>query len=503
MLQFVLKGRIRMARALLWLGSLGLAIVAVFSPAWAADPNSAFAPECSNHCAFKGFEHNCHGIRFRETTGKSTVYLYTHWSKLQGGCAYNFPPYFKFAHHKDIVAQCPCDSDPVTPLPGRSEPLRPETAVELRVLRQKTHAWARCAPDPLTLAPPADLLHPILPADVDTCENMKAQGKEGYLILGDCEKPGDGGCSYFGNTNNLSGPFCLAGDLDRCDDLRKSQDPVTGAWYRNAFQRLYPLSERAQPLFSRDEFLGIMHYLFKTKDKIAAEKWMKFLRDNPKKKLSVVGLIDVYNICPPHPAERPPEIPQRDWENMLPDDRCEMRGDSWALMYLTYRAIGFTDAELKAISKDMYRRMKLMLPFEGITVNLSARTVPAVGEGSYQTALQATTLVLLHAMGYDKAWLRNAGKVIDRRSGFDNPYYHWIATGFRATEYGAALIKKYCPVERPYYGPLPGGGRAIAAGGFFDSGVQFFGGLGPSGTKEEPIGHDCVGWIDFYLSGHN
>ncbi|MBI2606285.1 MAG: hypothetical protein HYW49_09420 [Deltaproteobacteria bacterium] len=488
-----------MARALIWFGSLWLMVNASPPSARAADPNSVFAPECPNYCAFKEFEHNCHGIRFKETTGKTTEYLYTHWSKLQGGCAYNFPPYFKFAHKEDIAAKCDCGSDPVTPLPDRNEPLRPETAAELRVLRQKTHAWARCAPDPLTLPPPADILRPILPSDVDTCENMKAQGKEGYLILGDCEKPGDDGCSYFGNTNNVAGPFCLAGDLDRCEDLRKSQDPVTGAWFRNAFQRRYPLSEQGQPLFSRDEFLGMMLYLFKTRDKVAAEKWMKFLRDNPKKKLSVVGLIDVYNICPPRPATRPPEIPPGNWEDMLPDDRCEMRGDSWAVMYQAYRAIGFSDAELKAISKPMYRRMRSMLPWEGITVNLSVRTVPAVGGGAYQTGLQATTLALLHAMGYDNAWLRNAGKVIDRRTGYANPYYHWIASGFRATEYGAALIKKYCPVERPYYGPLPGGGRAVASGGFFDSGVQFFGGLGPYGAKSEPIGHDCAAWIDFYL----
>lgn len=482
----------------------------LFAATWtpSSRAQTTFEPDCQNYCSFRELEHPCQGIRFKKVFMKNgkedAAWQYTHWSPLLRACVYN--RLYETSGPKDINVSlrwrkvspdqikkaCSCDGsvEPVK-LPDAAEPMSEQTAQELRALREKVEGWAQCAPDPLTIPAPADDQHPYKPSDMKSCRQMKAEGKKGYIVLGACVNEGDPDCSYYGNTNNISGPYCLFGDTDRCEDVRAAQDSATGAWYRNAFQRRFPQSEKGQPLFSRDEVLGVMAYLVKTKDTSAAEKWLRFLVSNPRKRSFILEKIkidhEVVDFCPPDGP-------------VTADDRCEMRPDTWALMGRVYRYIGMSDERMKEISAPLYRKMMGWQPVENLLADLSARTVPAVGGGSYQESLQATHLTVLRYMDGGGGFLvDNTAKVIDRRTMKASPYYHWLALGGHASEYGASLIKKFCPVERPHYGLQPDGTTAIAAASFFDAAVQTFGGS-YNGQRDFPVGHDCIGWINLYLS---
>jgi hypothetical protein len=450
--------------------------------------------DCKNYCAFSEFENNCHGVAFIKKKGDEADYLYTHYSKLRKACVYNFNK----VSTKKIEKQCNCKPTAMT-LPAKDEPMTKSSATQLRILRHQIKKWAACAPDPATIPVPADDQKPFSPKDQRSCQEMRAEGKKAYATLGGCF---DGTfwneCKYYGNTNNVNGPACISGDEDMCLDIKKNQNSLTGAWYRNAYQKRFPFSETGQPLFSRDELLGIMLYFVKTKDKESARKWLVFLRDNPKKGLTGTGgIIKVHNICPPHPGPKPANLSDNQWKNMKADDRCEIRPNGWGQLYMVYKHIGFSNRELKNISKSIYKKMKrnkkLVIPTEFV----SSLFVPRY---SYQTALEATSILLFRAMGMgDNKVLNMTAKLINKRTGKDNPYYHYLAQGNKATEYGAYLIKKFCPVEQPDNVSPPQGGIASSAASFFDSSSRYFGGLKNSWQANLPTGHDCISWINFYL----
>jgi len=406
--------------------------------------------DCANHCAFREFPDNCHGIAFKSSRNGENDILYTSFLKPLNACFYARPPYYKTIKMGEVKQVCNCDHLPVLPtLPDPDAPMTEQTRNELIALKERIEEWAPCATDPMRITPVnEDGKFSI--TDQGVCKNMK----NGYIVLGGCEQGMDPSfCVFYGNTNNIAGPYCLAGDLDRCKDVALAQDPTTGAWYRNAYQRRDPLSERGQPLFSRDEFLGVMLYLAKTKDKDSAMKWMQFIEKNPRKFLSGPKKdikIKVYNICPSHGVnEKPESITDKQWEDMQPDDRCEMRPNDWVAMYETYKHIGFTDQDLKSMSAGIYARMLATKPIMSVTSLVSAGTVPA---RNYQLALQATMILLYREIGF---------------KGNLNP---------------------------------PQGGRGTPSAAYFDSASHTFGGINNGYETNLPIGHDCIGWINLYLN---
>jgi len=470
--------------------------------------SATFEMECDNYCSFREFNHNCHGVFFNVVTKKSTTKLYTRWSTLLNGCMENepvdiFTPTFHFASARKIRRTCSCADLPVLPPPPkRDEPLKPETAQELIQLRDQISSWVPCAPDPFSVQIPTNPNQNFLPSDTDTCQHMKAQGKKSYGYLGGCrnDPQGQSNCNYYGNTNSYGGPLCLAGNTDWCNDMLAAQDPLTGAWYRNAYNRRIFRSNAGQPLYSRDEFMGDLMYFAKTKDKVAAEKWMRFISSNPKKDSSVIPSMKVFSICPPLPAVQPPDISDSEWASMQPDDRCEMRPDSWGNMYRTYRTIGFSDSDLKSINSEMFANMIFGVAVADSIANISVKTVPRY---TYQMGDQADNLLLLiGGLGITNNILVNdAAYALDSRTGFDSPFYHWVSEGGQATEYGAYLIKKYCSPIAPTYGTLPNGNQSEPAASFYDFAVHFYGGVDKGwGAVDAPTGHDCVGWIDLYLN---
>src|SRR5581483_6264212 len=103
-------------------------------------------------------------------------------------------------------------------------------------------------------------------------------------------------------------------------------------------------------------------------------------------------------------------------------------------------------------------------------------------------------------------------KNIDSRTVYQNPSYHYLAEGRQATEYGAYLIKKYCPAPAPTYGVFYQSGyngiwdnqTGVWSLGqpIHDFGYQYLGGFGPYGAKISPIGMDCLTWLDEYLANN-
>lgn len=463
-----------------------------------AKPSYELYADCANHCAFRDFSNNCHGIAFKSVHKGEIDFLYTSYLKQVDSCFYARPPYFKSIKMSEVNRTCNCDHLPtLPPLPAVDAPMTAQSRNELIALKERIEEWAPCATDPMKIEPVNEEGNFSI-ADQGVCKNMK----NGYLVLGGCE-PGmhPRFCVFYGNTNNVAAPYCMAGDLDRCKDVALAQDPLTGGWFRNAFQRRDPLSERGQPLFSRDEFLGIMLYFAKTKDKESARKWMQFIEQNPRKYLSGPKKdikIKVYNICPSHGVNvKPDSISDRQWQDMQPDDRCEMRPHDWAAMYATYKYIGFDDSELKSISSGIYARMIAMKPILAVTSLISGATVPA---RNYQLALQATMILLYRSIGIKDPLIDVTAKLVDVRTAKDNPYYHFLAMGSQATEYGAALIKKLCPAEKPNYLNPPQGGTGTPSAAYFDSASHTYGGMNGGFETNLPIGHDCIGWINFYLN---
>ena len=89
--------------------------------------------------------------------------------------------------------------------------------------------------------------------------------------------------------------------------------------------------------------------------------------------------------------------------------------------------------------------------------------------------------------------------VINQKTEYESPYYHYLAMK-GPTEYGAQLILKYCDSKKPNYVKPPQGGIGTPAASFFDSSIHFFNGVKDNWQANQPIGHDCIAWINFYVN---
>lgn len=77
-----------------------------------------------------------------------------------------------------------------------------------------------------------------------------------------------------GDSMLWGGLLCLSGDNDQCDATKASQDPQTGALYRN------PTGSRGINDSSRDMLLGFLAYLAATKDQEAANLLLAYIESN-------------------------------------------------------------------------------------------------------------------------------------------------------------------------------------------------------------------------------
>ncbi len=88
----------------------------------------------------------------------------------------------------------------------------------------------------------------------------------------------------FGDMTIFSGMGCLAGDKDRCEDVRKAQGP-DGRWWRSP-----GLVDIEKPdSFSRDQARGALAYLVATKDVEAAKRWQAYIESNNGKMCNIAN----------------------------------------------------------------------------------------------------------------------------------------------------------------------------------------------------------------------
>jgi hypothetical protein len=83
------------------------------------------------------------------------------------------------------------------------------------------------------------------------------------------------GVCPFNDMTIFSGISCLAGDLERCEDVRRAQGP-DGRWWRSPLH----VGNNLENSFSRDQSKGALAYLVATKDVQAALRWQAYLEAN-------------------------------------------------------------------------------------------------------------------------------------------------------------------------------------------------------------------------------
>jgi hypothetical protein len=169
------------------------------------------------------------------------------------------------------------------------------------------------------------------------------------------------------------------------------------------------------------------------------------------------------------------------------------------MMAIVYEGIGIRATEIRAISPEIEKKLKRNRKFARLGARILSGVAPPVGGSAYESALQAGANWIPKILGIGSRNLLKAQKTIHRRTGFISPYFHFLGQNEVPDEYGAYLIQKYCPLEQPYSGPLPGGGFSLPAASFFDMGMRSFGGLNEYGIRSEPMGHECIAWINLYL----
>lgn len=86
-----------------------------------------------------------------------------------------------------------------------------------------------------------------------------------------------GGCDQ-GDLALFAGMLCLSGDTARCEDVRRSQ-AGDGSWWR-APKRI---GETGQPVFSRDQTMGLMAYFTATRERTSAQHWVDWVVNNGRK----------------------------------------------------------------------------------------------------------------------------------------------------------------------------------------------------------------------------
>lgn len=89
----------------------------------------------------------------------------------------------------------------------------------------------------------------------------------------------------FGDMTIFSGMGCLAGEKERCEDVRKAQGP-DGRWWRSPGL----VGDDSKPdTFSRDQARGALAYLVATKDVEAAKKWQAYIESNNGKMCNIAN----------------------------------------------------------------------------------------------------------------------------------------------------------------------------------------------------------------------
>ena len=469
--------------------------------------------DCGNYCFFNEIQPNCQGVYWLYND-RPNHKGYTSWNSNQNGCLevdqYTFQSHIIYPNQ----ITCNCGPPKTTPPADKSMPMSSQTRDKLELLRAQVHAWTPCAPSPANEY--ANIWDPFTFREVKNCQSQRKQGlPRWYISARGCFTnllPWSDNtwhpCTFDGDQSANTSASCLAGNVDLCNQIKDAQDPITGAWYRNAYMRRHPETTVFQPSFSRDQMLGMLGYWIQSKNKTAVLKWLNFLKGRGK--TAPWGGLSLWNLCPPRPnIPKPPELTDSQWAAQLPDDRCAVIPEALGLIYSSALHAGVTQAEIQAIDNTLYNDMVSGYLTLDPTLYSEAATVPALGSSAYQLGDTFDGVYIRMKSGGNNSTVQSAAQVINNRSSKLNPMYHYLAEG-KATEYGAYLIRKYCTAGRPNWGfaylngwDQSGQGYWLNGGSFLYTGFQYAGGVSYYGDYEAPIGHDCLTLLNMYLGNGN
>ncbi len=201
---------------------------------------------------------------------------------------------------------------------------------------------------------------------------------------------------YQGDIVEYAGYRCLTGDSERCSDIRRSQG-ADGRWWRAP--RL--IHQTTEDSFSRDMFMGLMYYFTKTRDTVALDRWLNYLKSHNNK------------MC-----------------DDASDNRCNLMPSTWGLLGHTLKHLGYKPT----------LKMKLgaqVLPAEML---ISAATAPK----GFELVLLADNLFFLRSLGYNATWMKEVAKIALKRQP-ENPLFQYLVDG--PTEKLGQLLLEACPAE--------------------------------------------------------
>ena len=247
-----------------------------------------------------------------------------------------------------------------------------------------------------------------------------------------------------------AGYLCALGDQDRCEDVRKSQDPETGRWWRAPTL----VGKTTSDSFSRDMFMGLMFYFAATKDRAGLKKWMDYLSANHNK------------MCPDGS-----------------DNRCSIEPSNWGMLGYLYRYLGMKPTALMKFG---------MVEMSPETI-ISAITAPR----GFELALFADNLFFLRFIHVHTHWMNNTAKIMLARQP-NNPMFRYLVHG--STEELAQDLIRACPATPTeemgdfawsrQIGRDPAGNLTVIRSDF------------PAPVPVNVIGdgHDCITALDFVIS---
>jgi hypothetical protein len=301
---------------------------------------------------------------------------------------------------------------------GAATPMKAETRAALVQLRDAVRTWAP----------------------------MCANGAMGLTQMPECKQ---------GDMLEYAGMSCLAGERERCEDVRRSQS-ADGRFWRNPASAAAGKEPDGKNSFSRDMLMGVFDYVIVTGDKAAFERFISYVRSHRNR------------MCPD-----------------ATDNRCRLVPSTWGLVSLVAKRVG------------MKRPLWMKMAERTLDIDLTASAASA--PKGYMMELVAHHILVRRALGQNTRAMRWAANRIAKRQPL-NPLFRFLAEG--PSEEAANLARETC-------GPQKG---ALAHDFFFQRElrrnaagqivvIRDWKDAVPPLARDVASGHDCLIVLNFLLGG--
>jgi hypothetical protein len=254
----------------------------------------------------------------------------------------------------------------------------------------------------------------LLPLSAKTIEALKSRRAllrtwapkcpDGSLTMNDCP---------FWDALEYTGMLCLSGELEYCEQAKRSQNPVTGRFYRSPGFVGMDDNSTDGPTFSNDMDRGVWAYVIATRDKEAATKYLNYVRGNN------------YKLCPKSINE---------W------NACTTRATYWPFAEMVSDWLGIP-RDTKKMKGYKFLIDRLYSPIEAM---VQPKTFQMI-----LTAEKLYTLMKLEEKGgkiRNKKMIHQIARIIHRRVP-ENPLYDFLANG--PSERAGENLLNICPSEKP------------------------------------------------------